>query len=86
MEEKLHTSHQGALVAQKAKHILGYIKRMVADRLSEVIFSPLFCFDENQSGVLCPALLSSVQDRHGSDTLDPKEGLENHEGFLMQKD
>lgn len=38
VEEKLDMNHQGALVTQKAKHVLGSIKRRVVSRLSEVIY------------------------------------------------
>lgn len=49
MEEKFNVSHQGALVTQKSKHILGCIKRRVASRLSEMIYSLLFWFDERST-------------------------------------
>lgn len=42
VEIKMGTSHQGALLTQKAKHILGWIKRRVASRLSEVILFLLY--------------------------------------------
>jgi len=42
VDEKLNMSRQCALVAQKANHILGCIKRSVASRSREVIL-PLYC-------------------------------------------
>jgi len=51
--EKLDMSHQCALAAQKAKRILGCIKRSVASRSREVIL-PLCC-GETSPGVLSPA-------------------------------
>jgi len=54
VDEKLDMSHQCALIAQKAKRILGYIKRSMASRLREVIL-PL-C-----SSLVRPHLESCVQ-------------------------
>jgi len=54
VNEKLDMSHQCALTAQKANHILGCIKTSVASRSREVIL-PL-CSGETPPGILCPAL------------------------------
>jgi len=54
VDEKLDMSHQCALTAQKANHILHYIKRSMASRLREVIL-PL-C-----SALVRPHLESCVQ-------------------------
>jgi len=54
VDEKLDTSHQRALAAQKANHILGCIKSSVASRSSEVI--PPLC-----SALVRPHLESCIQ-------------------------
>ncbi|KAK4818200.1 hypothetical protein QYF61_008584, partial [Mycteria americana] len=55
--EKLNMNHQCVLAAQKANHILGYIKRNVASRLREVIL-PLY------SALVRPQLEYVIQLRH----------------------
>ncbi|KAK4818809.1 LOW QUALITY PROTEIN: hypothetical protein QYF61_019738 [Mycteria americana] len=62
MDEKLYMSQQCALTAQKANRILGCIKRSMASRSREVILSLYSAL--TPPGVLCPALESSVQERH----------------------
>ncbi|PKU48581.1 hypothetical protein llap_1117 [Limosa lapponica baueri] len=54
VDEKLEMSCQCGLATQKANCILGCIKRSMARRLRDT-----------PSGVLCPALKLSVQERHG---------------------
>jgi len=54
MDEKLNMSHQCALAAQKAQHMLGFIKSSVASRSREVIL-PLY------SSLVRPHLESCVQ-------------------------
>ena len=50
VDEKLDRSHQCGLVAQKANHIMGCIKRSVASRVREGILLPCFA-------LLCSALM-----------------------------
>ncbi|GAB0179565.1 mitochondrial enolase superfamily member 1 [Grus japonensis] len=77
VDEKLNMSRQHVLAAQKASCILGCIKRSVASRSREVILPPLFCPYETPSGVLCPALEFSVQERHGPVGTSPEKGHKN---------
>ena len=72
MDEKLNTSWQRALAAQKANHILGCTKRSVASRSREVIL-PL-CSGETPPGVLHRALEPPTEEEHGCVTADPEEG------------
>jgi len=63
LDEKLGMSHQCALIAQKASHILGCIKSSMARMPREVIL-PLCC-GETPAAVLSPALEPSAQEGHG---------------------
>jgi len=60
LDEKLDMIQQCALIAQKANHILGCIKRSVARRSREMIL-PLCC-GETPAAVLRPALEPSAQE------------------------
>ena len=60
---KLLMSQQHALAAQKASHILGYMKRSVGSRAREVIL-PLNSTVEISPEVLHPDAESSEQERH----------------------
>jgi len=74
VDEKLDMSHQCALAAQKANHILGCIKRSVASKLREVILPHYSAVVRPPPGVLCPALEPSAQERHGTVGAGPEEG------------
>ncbi|GAB0179516.1 cAMP-dependent protein kinase inhibitor alpha [Grus japonensis] len=75
VKEKLNMSHQCALAAQKANHILGCIKRRMASRPWEMIL-PLYS-GETPPGVLHPSLESSVQEGHGPVRAGPGKGHRN---------
>jgi len=66
-------SQQCGLAAKKENGILGCIKGSVARRWREGIF-PLLYTAEVTSGVPCPVLGSSVQERRGSPGESPAEG------------
>jgi len=62
VDEKLHMTHQCALTARKANHILGCIPSSVASRSREGILPP---YSAPPLEVPYPALAPSAQDRHG---------------------
>lgn len=51
------------LVAKKASGVVGCIKKIMASRSREMILLHLTLPYENTSGLLCPVLSSSVQER-----------------------
>ena len=76
VDGKLDMSQQGTLSAQKANHILGYVKRSVVSRLREVI-SPLY------AALMRPHLsyciqMQTGQEKHGPDGVHPEEGHKNN--------
>jgi len=75
VDEKLDRRQQCVPAAQKANHILGFIKRTMASRSREVIL-PL-CSAEIPPAVLRSALEPTVQERHGPVGAGPEEGHQN---------
>ena len=75
VDEKLDTSQQCTLTAQKANCTLGCIKSSEANISREGIL-PLYS-PEIPPGVKCPALGPMAQDRHGPVGADLEEGHKN---------
>ena len=65
-------SRQCVLAAQKANHILGYIKRNVTNRVREVI--PPLCSREIPPEVRHPVREYPTQEGHGAVGAGPEEG------------
>ena len=72
VDERLNMSWQCMLVAQKAIHVLGFIKRSVTNRSREVIL-PL-CSCETPPGVQHPVLEPSAQGECGLVGAGSEEG------------
>jgi len=62
---RLAMSQQCALVVNKT-NILGCVKKSMASRLRGGDPAPLLCPGEAVSGVQCPAVGSSIQERQGT--------------------
>jgi len=77
VDEKLNTTQQCALAAQKVSHILGYIKKGMDNRLREVYSAPLLCSGVTPLGVLRPPLEPSALERHGPVGAGPEEGYKH---------
>jgi len=69
------------LTAQKANPILGCIKRGVASRSREVVLPLCSAFMRPPPGVLCTALESSAQERHGPVGEGPEEATKMTRGL-----
>lgn len=78
VHEKLNMRQEYAPVTQKAKHLLGCIKRSATRKFRERTF--LFCSGETPSGVLNPALGLSTQEEHGHIGASPNEGTKINKG------
>ena len=74
VDEKLDMSQQCALTAQKANHILGWIKSSMASRSREVILPLYSTLVETPPGVLHPALEPPAQEGHGAVGAGSEEG------------
>lgn len=72
--DKLIISRQCALEATKASRILRCIEKSVASRSREVLLPTLVCFREATSGVLCPVLGFTAQERKRTTGQRPMEG------------
>lgn len=70
-ENKLPMSQQCALVAKKAKRILGWIRKSIASHSKEVI---LLFYSALVRPYLCPVLGSSVAERDGVPRIGPVNG------------
>jgi len=82
VDEKLTMSQQCALAAPKANRTLGCIKRSLASRSREGIYSaPLLCSGETRLGVLHSALDPSAQERHGPVGTGPQEATKMIRGL-----
>ena len=70
-------------MAKKANGILECVKKSRASKLEEVIhslYSSLLCSGEAVTGVLCPVLHSTVQERQEPTGESPAEGWEDNDG------
>ncbi|KAJ7395722.1 hypothetical protein BTVI_151964 [Pitangus sulphuratus] len=77
VDERLDSSWQCVLEAQKATCILGYIKRIVAGRSREMIL-PLYSTLIRPHMEYCVQLWGSLaQERHGPVGADPEKGHED---------
>ncbi|KAJ7399981.1 rna-directed dna polymerase from mobile element jockey-like [Pitangus sulphuratus] len=78
VDNKLSMNQQCVFVVRKASGILGCIRKSIGSRL-RVDPGPLLSSTEATSGVLCPVLGSSVQERHGLPGLGAEGGNKDDE-------
>jgi len=76
--DKLNMSQPCALEAEKTNNSLGRTRKSIASRPGEVI--PLYSGLVRPSGVLCPVLGSSVQERCGHTEVSLAEGHKDDKG------
>ncbi|PKU42735.1 rna-directed dna polymerase from mobile element jockey-like [Limosa lapponica baueri] len=74
-EKRLNMRSQCVLAAQKVNHILGCIKRSMANLVEGGDSAPLLCTRETPPGVLHSAMESSAQEGHVG--ISPAEGRED---------
>ena len=77
VDEKLDRSHQRALAAQKANHVLGYFKSSMASGLREVILPLYSALVRPHLQSFFPVLEPSAHERHGAAGAGPEKGNKN---------
>ncbi|KAJ7415719.1 rna-directed dna polymerase from mobile element jockey-like [Willisornis vidua] len=78
VNNRMYMNQQCAFVAKKASNILGSIKKGQYAPGDDPV--PLLSPSEAASGLLCPNLGSSEQERHGAPGMGPVKGYKDAEG------